>query len=109
MKHKTLIFVMGLIVTVWGCNNKPEIDLTAQSIISVFPNPATTSVSIMVFAPENQLSVVKVFDKKGKEIKEQKGTGRYSFRFSLEGMPKGTYQLTLIINDTHVHKKFVKI
>lgn len=96
-------------VTLWSCNNKPEINLTTESIISVFPNPATTLVSIMVFAPENQVSVVKVFDKKGKEIKEQTGIGRYSFRFSLKDMPKGTYQLTLIINDTRIHKKFVKI
>jgi hypothetical protein len=63
-----------------------------NSIVSVQPNPATTTLHVVLSANTNQLSAYELFDQLG--VARLRGaTKGESFELGLESVPNGTYYL----------------
>lgn len=96
--------VQGRATTVELQRKEEEPPADAKGVFSVFPNPATDWVTVTSkygYQPE-QLTLITL---DGKEVKAPQEENR---RISLEGLPAGTYILSIRTGDTRVHRLVVK-
>src|SRR5687767_5592261 len=110
MKKISLILIAAVCICLAGCNDNPEVDDINTQNLSVFPSPASSVVHINAVATNNEPSVLKAFDSKGKVIlNESISSGQAAFQLSLTGKPSGTYHVVFETGGDVITKKFIKL
>jgi Secretion system C-terminal sorting domain len=79
---------------------------TPTEMITVYPNPATTSINITNVAPTNSSDVF-IYNLQGKLVLQTPTIGAYQ-NIGIDALPLGTYLLKVIVNNEIIIKKFIK-
>lgn len=103
----TIVIVLSFI-TLFGCNNKPEVPPETRNYLSVYPNPTTNNSNIRIQNPDNSSFILKVFDTRGKLLLEKSSQGTQYFSIPLQEKPAGKYQVVLKIKQTVFSKTLLK-
>ncbi|GAA4458272.1 hypothetical protein GCM10023189_30230 [Nibrella saemangeumensis] len=108
---KRFTIVLLLLGLITGCNDKPDIDRSADLQLTAFPNPATTQIFIYAPNPNKQALTLQVFDPAGTMFVNQNALDgkAIDLRITLDDKPKGSYQAVLISGGSSVQQKFLKL
>lgn len=83
--------------------------------MSVFPNPVTTNLNLLFYAPAIGTIDVEIYDASGRRVRSfQKeiyvaGNQQYDFSDELPGLKPGTYMMTVVYGDARINKEFTFI
>ena len=109
---KKMYPLLLVVVLVFGCNDKPDINPNASQLLVAYPNPTLDQIAIGVQNPNQQSLTLFVFDTRGDKILEESITPaqpQRTFMLSLAARPKGNYLATLRTPSATIHQKFIKL
>ena len=101
-----------LLLTLLGCNDKPDLQPADNSILFLYPTAVLDFVFIDVSNTNGEVYTLAVFDTFGKTLFEREvptDRPKYFFRISLEDRPIGNYQAILHSSKRTLIRNFVKL
>ena len=109
MKKYIIGIITGLI-TLTGCNDKPEVQPVNYQVLQVYPNPATVMSNIRVGNQITQPYTLQVFDPNGKVILDERGNqGQQEYRIDLYEAKEGKYHVVLKAGNTITTQQLLKL
>jgi hypothetical protein len=93
-----------------SCNDKPEVQPTADNFLMIYPNPTSGPANIKVRNQNTGTFTLKVFDTKGKPLFNKNGNqGQTDFTVPLDNEPKGRYVVVLTSGNVAVSQILLKL
>lgn len=112
MKKFLSIFISFVLFVTSACEKKNTTNEGISGVeVTVFPNPATSTVSVAVRYSLPQPLTIKVFDSNAQKIAErgiQSGTMPGIIQIDLRDRPVGVYHVVVTNGDKQLIQKFIK-
>jgi hypothetical protein len=105
---KSIYFVIIILFTVLGCDDKPKLEYTTNDVLAVYPNPARYHAEVTVRVLNSGYRL-KVINAKGKTILDSiVDPPQDQFDLHIQDQPEGKYHVILYGNDQTIIRQFVK-
>jgi len=83
-------------------------ETNSQNTFTVFPNPASSAISLQFMSISKQISVVEIYDQNGKLwIEKQIPVGTDEVNIDVRGLKDGVYNCRLFLENNSVTKKLI--
>ena len=87
-----------------GCDHTVSVYTPTLNTVDIYPNPAQDDVFITA---NGNIQKVELNSISGKLVRNYENINRNHFRFNVEGLPKGTYFVRVVLNDDFFVKKLI--
>jgi hypothetical protein len=108
MKLK-LLYPLAVVLLLISCNTTPDSEIQSHPGISVYPNPATDFISVMVQS-SNDGGSVSIIDSNGDEFfSEPLNIDNRAFEVPLQGKPEGVFHVMVKQNNKSYTIEFLHL
>jgi hypothetical protein len=108
MKLRSL-YPLAVVLLLISCNTTPDSEVQPHPGISVYPNPATNLISV-ILQSSNDGGSVSIIDSNGDEFfSEPLNTGNNAFEVPLQGKPEGVFHVIVKQNNQSYTVEFLHL